>query len=327
MRNYNKYMLNPLINKEFQRIILKNTAMWLNMLDKEANIIMWNKAAENISGYSKEEVLGNSDIWELLYPDEEYRISIYNKALEIINYGKKIIDFETTITRKDGTNRILSWNTHNMRDENDNIIGSIAIARDVTEIKANEEQLKSLALELKESNKKLLELSYVDQLTNIPNRRAYEEKITNELEAAKRSGKELSLLMIDIDKFKEYNDTYGHENGDIVLFRVSNQVRNVLPRKTDFLARYGGEEIVIILPYTPINQAILIGQRILECIKDLNIEHSYSQFNKKLTISIGIASTETGLDNVLTHADQALYKAKNNGRNRFEIYTKDSSPF
>jgi len=316
-------MLDKLIDKEFQRIILKNTAMWLNMLDNEANVIMWNKGAEKISGYSKEEVLGNKEIWELLYPNEEYRTSIYNKALEIINSGEEIIDFETTITCKDGSKRTLSWNTHNMEDQSSNIIGSIAIARDVTRIKASEKQLKSLALELEESNQKLLELSYIDPLTCIPNRRAFEEKITDEILAAKRSGKELSFLMIDVDKFKEYNDTYGHENGDIALFRVCNQIRSVLPRNTDFIARYGGEEIVVILPYTRIEKTTLVAEKILQGILSLNIEHSYSKFNQTLTVSIGIASTKTGIDNVLTHADQALYKAKDKGRNRFEVFTQN----
>ena len=133
--------------------------MWLNMLDKDANVTMWNKAAENISGYSEEEVLGHADIWELLYPDEQYRMSIYNKALEIINQGKEIVDFETTILCKDGKNRTLSWNTHNIKDKSGDTLGSIAIARDVTEIHANEKKLKLLTLELEESNKKLLEVS------------------------------------------------------------------------------------------------------------------------------------------------------------------------
>lgn len=316
-------MLDELVNKEFKRIILNNTAMWLNMLDKDANVTMWNKAAEYISGYSKEEVLGNSNIWELLYPDEEYRTSIYNKALEVISQGEEITDFETTILCKDGSNRALSWNTHDVKDESGDVIGSIAIARDVTEIQASEKKLKLLTLELEQSNKKLLHLSYLDQLTNIPNRRAYEEKITNEIQAAKRSGEQLSLLMIDIDNFKEYNDIYGHEHGDIALFRVANQIRNTLPRKTDFLARYGGEEVVAILPYTSIENATLVAEKILQDVLNLNIEHSYSKFNKILTVSIGVASKDTGVDKLLTHADQALYKAKRNGRNRFEIHANN----
>jgi len=318
-------MSNLLIDEEFQKIILNNTAMWLNMLDKDANVIMWNKAAEKISGYSKKEVLGNSNIWELLYPDEEYRTLIYNKALAIIDNGKEIIDFETTIISKDGSKKTLSWNTHNMEDKDKNIIGSLAIARDITKMKANEEQLRLLAFELEETNKKLLELSYVDQLTNIPNRRAYDERFTHELQATKRSGKEFSFLLIDIDNFKAYNDIYGHENGDIILFRVCNQIKNVLPRKTDFLARYGGEEIVVILSYTPLEEAQIIAKKILQCILDLNIEHSYSKYNQLLTVSIGVTSTKTCSENVVNNADQALYKAKKNGRNRFEVYSNDSS--
>lgn len=316
-------MLDKLVNKEFQRIILNNTAMWMNILDIDANVTMWNKAAENISGYSKEEVLGNSNIWELLYPDEEYRTSIYNKAFEVINQGEEITDFETTILCKDGSKRTMSWNTHDVKDESGDVIGSIAIARDVTQIQASEKKLKLLTLELEQSNKELLQLSYLDQLTNIPNRRAYEEKITNEIQAAKRSGEDLSLLIIDIDNFKEYNDIYGHENGDIALFRVANQIRNTLPRKTDFLARYGGEELVAILPYTSIVKATLVAEKILQCLLNLNIEHSYSKFNKILTVSIGVASTDTGVDKLLTHADQALYKAKRNGRNRFKIHANN----
>lgn len=316
-------MLDKLVNKEFQRIILNNTAMWMNILDIDANVTMWNKAAENISGYSKEEVLGNSNIWELLYPDEEYRTSIYNKAFEVINQGEEITDFETTILCKDGSKRTMSWNTHDVKDESGDVIGSIAIARDVTQIQASEKKLKLLTLELEQSNKELLQLSYLDQLTNIPNRRAYEEKITNEIQAAKRSGEDLSLLIIDIDNFKEYNDIYGHENGDIALFRVANQIRNTLPRKTDFLAGYGGEELVAILPYTSIVKATLVAEKILQCLLNLNIEHSYSKFNKILTVSIGVASTDTGVDKLLTHADQALYKAKRNGRNRFKIHANN----
>lgn len=315
-------MLHELINSEFKRIILNSTTMWLNMLDKDANVIMWNKAAEDISGYSKFEILGTCDIWELLYPDEEYRTSIFNKALEIINNAKELIDFETTIQCKDGTKKTLSWNTHDMKDESENVIGSIAIARDVTKIQAHEKLLQSMTLELEESNKKLLNLSYVDQLTNIPNRRAYDERLRNEIQATRRSGEEFSLFMIDIDNFKEYNDIYGHENGDIVLFRVSNQIRNILPRKTDFLARYGGEEIVVILSYTSLDKAQIVAEKILKCILDLNIEHSYSKSNQLLTVSIGISSTRTGIENIVDQADQALYTAKDNGRNRFEVYPR-----
>ncbi len=314
-------ILDELVNKEFYRIIMDNTAMWLNMLDKDANVILWNKAAEKISGYSKEEVLGNNDIWELLYPDETYRLSIYDKALEIIKQGKEVTDFETTIRCKDGSNRILSWNSHDIKDESNNVIGSISLARDITAIKSSEEQLKELTLKLEESNKQLLQLSLFDSLTGIPNRRAYNERFSSEINAAKRSGNTLCLLIIDIDNFKQYNDIYGHEKGDKILYRVAQLISNTLLRKTDFVARYGGEEMIVLLPYTPPEIATLMARKILQCVIDENIEHTYSSHNKLLTVSIGISSTDTGSDELFEHADKALYLAKRNGRNRFEFYS------
>jgi diguanylate cyclase (GGDEF)-like protein len=100
---------------------------------------------------------------------------------------------------------------------------------------------------------------------------------------------------------------------------------NILPRKTDFLARYGGEELVAILPYTPLKEAQIVAKKILQSILDLKIEHSGSIFNQLLTVSIGVTSTETCIENVIGNADQALYKAKNNGRNRFEVYSPHNS--
>lgn len=313
-------MLNELIDKEFRRIIVKNSVMWVNILDSDANVIMWNKAAEKISGYSKEEVLGNETIWETLYPDEEYRAFIYNKALDVIASGDEITDFETTIKCKDDSEKIISWNTHNIEDNNA-VIGSIAIGVDVTKMKKNENELKLLALELEKSNKKLHELSYMDSLTHIPNRRAYEERISNEIQATKRSGEEFSLLMIDVDRFKDYNDIYGHEKGDEILSTVSHHISKCLPRKTDFIARYGGEEIVVILSYTSLNKAEIVAEKILKCMLGLNIPHSSSESNKLLSVSIGIASTESGIENIVAHADKALYDAKKNGRNRFEVFS------
>lgn len=311
-----------LVDAEFKRILLSNTAMWLNMLDKDGNLITWNKAAEVISGYSNKEILEADDIWALLYPEEEYRTYIFNKALEVISQEEVLTNFETIIRCKDGSDKNLSWNTHSIKDESGNVIGSIALARDITEIKVNEEKLKALTLELEESNKKLLELSYIDSLTNIPNRRAYNERLIQELEATKRTGKPLSFMMIDIDHFKEYNDKYGHQYGDGALYDVAQTISSLLPRKTDFLARYGGEEIVVILPYTPVENAIVVAEKLHQAVIDLNIKHSYSKHSEKLTISIGIASTDTGIDDLEAHADQALYQAKKNGRNRFELYIK-----
>ncbi|MCW8918287.1 MAG: ATP-binding protein [Gammaproteobacteria bacterium] len=139
--------------KEFHRIIMNNTAMWLNALDNNARVVMWNRAAERISGYRKEEVLGKENIWELLYPDEAYRNFVFARALEIIEQGKEIEDFETTIQCKDGSHRVLSWNSHNLTDSQGEVTGSLALARDVTDIRNSEEKLER-ALERAEAGSK-----------------------------------------------------------------------------------------------------------------------------------------------------------------------------
>lgn len=317
-------MLNIINDSQFKHLILNSSSFWLNMLDEQANVVMWNTGAETISGYSADEVVGHQDIWTLLYPDEKYRLFIFDKALEIIEKGQELIDFETKITSKDGTKHYLSWNTHHLKDEDGNTISSIAIARDITNLKEYSVQLESLAEELKESNKKLTELSYIDALTNIPNRRAYTEKLDKELAVSLESDRELSLLMLDIDSFKEYNDKYGHELGDKALTRVANQVKAILQKETYFVARYGGEELVVILPDTSLEEAKSLSERVLHSILDLNIEHQYSPFNKVLTASIGIASTKNSSKHLVKHADEALYKAKKMGRNRAETYVLDA---
>lgn len=115
-------------------IVMDSSAMWLNILDKDARVVLWNKGAEKISGYREEEILGRDDIWELLYPEEEYRNQIFSKVLEIINQGSEVVNFETTIRCMDGTSRVLSWNSHEIRGDNGEVVGSLALARDVTEI-------------------------------------------------------------------------------------------------------------------------------------------------------------------------------------------------
>lgn len=174
--------------------------------------------------------------------------------------------------------------------------------------------------ELYEANEKLKRLSYIDSLTQIPNRRAYDERLSHEISSAERYNRPISLLLIDIDSFKGYNDHYGHEKGDIALYMVAQLINNSLQRKVDFFARYGGEEFIVISPSTSIDSAILLAQKILKGVIDGNIEYTRSNFNKTLTISIGIASSNTNFNNLLSNADNALYKAKSNGRNRYEVY-------
>ena len=208
--------------------------------------------------------------------------------------------------------------------KNGKVIKVYGTFQDITERKKAEILLKENQIKLDKANEELFKLSYLDPLTKIPNRRAYEEKLASEINSSKRSKQPLSLMMIDVDNFKEYNDTYGHKKGDLALYTVAQTIKESLPRTTDFVARYGGEEFVVILPSTNQDGAVFVSERIINNVINSNIEHSKSTFSK-LTVSIGISSTNKWFDDLQFYADKALYKAKKNGRNRYETYAVKAS--
>ncbi len=126
---------------QYLESIIDNANIWLDVLDEKANVVMWNKAAEKISGFSREEIIGHGKIWEWLYPDEKYRNEITTRVVAIINKGEVVEDLETTIRCKNGETRIISWNSRNLLGADDKPIGSIALGRDVTERKKLMQQL------------------------------------------------------------------------------------------------------------------------------------------------------------------------------------------
>ena len=182
--------------------------------------------------------------------------------------------------------------------------------------------LKSEELEL--ANKKLQILSRIDDLTCISNRRNFNEVFRDEYKRAARMQKPISLIMIDIDFFKLYNDFYGHILGDDCLIDVAQAINNESKRTGDFAARYGGEEFVVLLPNTDLKGAEEVGHRIINAIASLDIPNNASPISSKVTISCGVVTMTSfeGSDYItlLKRADKALYKAKENGRNRIEFY-------
>lgn len=162
-----------------------------------------------------------------------------------------------------------------------------------------------------------------DALTGIPNRRSFNDRFLSEARRAVRMKSPLSVIMADIDHFKKYNDTYGHERGDEVLSVIAQTIQDTLKRPVDFCARYGGEEFIMILPDTGTKGAAHVAGLILKHVRDLDIEHKTSDTEPRVTISLGIA-TQTNVpvnyEDIVTQADKALYRAKSNGRNRFEIF-------
>jgi len=188
-----------------------------------------------------------------------------------------------------------------------------------------EERVESRTRELNKLNKKLQELSERDALTGVANRRKLELIIESEIASAKRSDKPLALIMIDVDHFKAFNDTYGHVDGDSALKRLAQTIKDSLSRQTDFVARYGGEEFSVVLPVTDKKGATIVAEKIRQNVENLAIPHRNSSTSEFVTMSLGIAMFNQQLDQTsfIANADKALYAAKLNGRNCVAGYARD----
>lgn len=186
-------------------------------------------------------------------------------------------------------------------------------------------KIKKLQDDLKRSNELLLELSNTDHLTGLFNRRYMMEALNKEVHRSIRKGSTLSLIMLDIDHFKRVNDSFGHLQGDVVLQKVAQQLRNEL-RSYDYASRFGGEEFVAILPDSSLQEALFVADRIRLSVQDTKFNGMLDKIS--LTLSLGVAcfSPEYAptVDSFIKMADDALYRAKENGRNRVEFYNPDT---
>ncbi len=163
-------------------------------------------------------------------------------------------------------------------------------------------------------------MSSVDGLTGLSNRRRFDEYLDQEWRRGGRNDYPISLLMIDVDHFKLYNDTYGHQQGDNCLRAVASEIATHLRRPSDLTARYGGEEFAVVLPETPMEPAMDLAERIRAGIDGLQMEHAASETADHVTISIGLTSVVPGedmaIESFIEAADKNLYASKHNGRNR-----------
>ncbi|GIC76034.1 sensor domain-containing diguanylate cyclase [Moritella sp. F3] len=195
--------------------------------------------------------------------------------------------------------------------------GILIIYRDLTERKRIEH-------ELEQAIEKFDELSSIDELTKIANRRTFDSKLQHYWSTHHREVKQMSLLFCDVDSFKLYNDNYGHPMGDVVLANIAQVMDEQVHRGADLVARYGGEEFAVILPNTDEEGAIRLANKIIVAIEQLAITHAYSKASKYVTLSIGIATmcpeSESSEAQLLENADKALYLAKEHGRNQCWVY-------
>ncbi|HWR41497.1 MAG TPA: GGDEF domain-containing protein, partial [Patescibacteria group bacterium] len=285
--------------------------------------IRLNKRTAQIHGEEKENLIGKN-IYDL-YPREQAH-RYFQEDRQVIETGVSMLNIEEPQETPEG----VIW--HNvtkvpLKDDNGSIIGVVGIAMDITERKRAEEEIKTLVQQLETAKKNAEETAMTDSLTNLANRRYFDETLKLEFHRLQRSQEPLSLIMIDIDYFKKFNDRYGHIAGDNCLKEVALTIKGELKRSSDVAARYGGEEFVVILPNSSSQGAVGLAENIRKALEKRSIPHLDSLFSKHVTISLGVATiTPSDLNTaelVLRMADAALYRAKETGRNRVAVATEE----
>ena len=295
--------------EDYLHSIMDATIEVILTMDSGGTIEMVNPAVEQVFGYRQEELLGKNI--SLLMPE-----GIANKHQHWVDhYLSKEKDrisgrmLDTEGKRKDGIMFPLSVSV------SDKVIGGrhvfTSVMRDITE------QHNAMDA-LKVKNTELRYLSSHDALTGLHNRRTADEFLQREWNRAVRAKSVVTVLMIDIDYFKKFNDRYGHQAGDSCLHRVAGAMKSVLNRPSDMVARYGGEEFIAILPETDSQGALLVAENIRQKVMGLEIPHEDS--NKQfVTVSIGVGTTQPvklmNYERLVSCADKALYEAKDSGRN------------
>jgi diguanylate cyclase (GGDEF)-like protein/PAS domain S-box-containing protein len=308
--------------KSYYETLLDEANVWIEAVDMHGRTVLWNRKAEEISGYQKKDVIGTLDKWAFLYPDTDERTRLMRLSKQLATTGKTVKDMETEITVASGKKRVMSWSSNIIKDSAGETMGSMFIGADITDRKLVEKEREVLTREILWSNKRLKQLALKDAQTGLYNHHYLGEVIESEYYRAKRYGHPLSIVMVDIDYFKSVNDLYGHEFGDLVLKQFAIYLRKLV-RKYDVVVRYGGEEFVILSSGADRAKALAMAQRLLEAINIYSFGDDKHVI--KLKLSMAVAShpedrISKGMD-LVDEADRILMRVKEAGGNN--VYTSE----
>ena len=291
-------------SEERYRTILEDIVEGCYECDRQGNFTFFNNSFCKILGYSPEEISG-SNYRKLT--DEEYAEKLNYVFNNVFTSGISNNLFDCIVITKEGLKKNVEISVSLIKDIEGKPIGFRGVMRDITERKKNEEIIAFMA--------------FHDPLTGLPNRRLLDDRISVALEYVKRNKKKLAVLLMDLDKFKEINDTLGHQIGDILLKEVSIRI-NELVRKSDTLARMGGDEFMVLLLPEIKGPAdiIIVADRIIQCFY---APYPCDGKNLSITASMGIAiypDHGEDVETLISHADIAMYQAKKTGGNCFRTY-------
>ena len=292
------------------RTIFENNSSAMAIIEKDTTISMVNKEYCRIGLYEEKDVIGTS--WTKQIPSEDLkRLEEYNRK-RLINPKSAPSNYEFSFYRKDGQirNGLISVA---VLPNTKKIVASFI---DITERKISESQKEAAIEALQNSEHRYLELSIIDDLTQLYNSRHFYAQLEKEIERSNRYEQPLTLLMLDLDKFKDFNDTYGHVQGDYVLSRLGHAIKRSL-RETDSAYRYGGEEFTIILPMTVSDEGIVTAKRIQKEFRKEYFSLIASQ-EIYMTVSIGLAQHNPNeeIKTFVHRVDQFMYKVKKTGRGK-----------
>ncbi|WP_230023337.1 GGDEF domain-containing protein [Massilia sp. Bi118] len=305
-------------DRAFAHQLMEMLAIPVFVLDTSCRVMIWNRACEHLTGVAAAEVVGTREHWRSFFDEPRPTLAdmvIQDRAGEVpVIHPRSATGQPAHLSAESwfdmprvGRRRYLAADASPIYDERGRLAAVVETLRDMTD-----EKMAQIALE---------QLATRDGLTGLANRRCFDDTLQAEWARAQRQRQPLSLLMVDVDNFKAYNDANGHLGGDECLKRIATAVASEM-RANDLVARYGGEEFAVILPNQSLKGAASVAERIRTRVEQLQVPNRLTA-GRHVTVSIGaataLASPDTEASELVATADAALYRAKHMGRNRISL--------